>query len=44
MSKSIETREESLKERAMQILNLKYPIQADISDSYKRRTVNIPSR
>jgi hypothetical protein len=38
-NKPIETREESLKERAMQILNLKYPILADISDAYKRRTL-----
>jgi hypothetical protein len=33
----IVTREDSLKERALQILNLKYPIEADIKSSYKRR-------
>ena len=31
------TREDSLKERALQILNLRYPIEADIKSSYKRR-------
>jgi len=33
------TREDSLRERALQILNLKYPIELDIRDSYKRRTL-----
>jgi hypothetical protein len=32
------TREDSLKERALQILNLRYPIESDIKSSYKRRT------
>ena len=31
------TREDSLKERALQILNLKYGIESDIKSSYKRR-------
>lgn len=31
------TREDSLKERALQILNLRYPIEYDIKSSYKRR-------
>jgi len=31
------TREDSLKERALQILNLKYPLESDIKSSYKRR-------
>jgi hypothetical protein len=34
---SIVTREDSLKERALQVLNLKYPIEADIKSSFKRR-------
>jgi hypothetical protein len=33
----IVTREESLKERALQVLNLRYPIEADIKSSFKRR-------
>ncbi len=33
------TKEDSLKERALQILNLKYPLESDIRDSYKRRTL-----
>lgn len=33
------TREDSLKERALQILNIRYPIETDIKDSYKRRTL-----
>jgi len=33
----IVTREDSLKERALEILNLKYPIEDDIKNSYKRR-------
>ena len=33
----IVTREDSLKERALQVLNLKYPIEADIKSSFKRR-------
>jgi len=36
-SKSIVTREDSLKERALQILNIRYPIEDDIKGSYKRR-------
>lgn len=31
------TREDSLKERALQILNLRYPIESDIKSSYKKR-------
>jgi hypothetical protein len=31
------TRDDSLKERALQILNLRYPIEPDIKSSYKRR-------
>jgi hypothetical protein len=31
------TREDSLKERALQILNLRYIIESDIKSSYKRR-------
>lgn len=39
------TKENSLKERALQILNLKYPIEADIKSSYKRRIFeNHPDR
>ena len=34
---SIITREDSLKERALQILNLRYLIESDIKSSYKRR-------
>jgi hypothetical protein len=33
----ITTREDSLKERALQILNLRYPIEPDIKSSYKSR-------
>lgn len=33
----IVTREDSLKERALQILNLRYLIESDIKSSYKRR-------
>ena len=33
------TIEDSLRERALQILNLKYPIELDIKDSHKRRTL-----
>ena len=36
-NRSIITREDSLKERALQILNLRYPIESDIKSSYKRR-------
>jgi hypothetical protein len=42
---SIVSREDSFKERALQILNLKYPIEADIKSSYKRRVFeNHPDR
>jgi hypothetical protein len=37
MTMPIVTREDSLKERALQILNLRYPIESDIKSSYKRR-------
>jgi hypothetical protein len=37
MAKPIVAREDSLKERALQILNLRYPIESDIKSSYKRR-------
>lgn len=37
LNKSIDTRENSLKERALQILNLRYPIESDIKSSYRRR-------
>ncbi len=33
----IVTKEDSLKERALQILNLRYPIESDIKSSYKKR-------
>lgn len=33
----IVTKEDSLKERALQILNLRYPIESDIKRSYKKR-------
>ena len=36
-NKPIITREDSLKERALQILNLKYGIESDVKSSYKRR-------
>ena len=36
-SKRIVTREDSLKERALQILNLRYLIEQDIKASYRRR-------
>jgi hypothetical protein len=36
-NKPIITREDSLKERALQILNLKYVIESDVKSSYKRR-------
>lgn len=36
-SKPIVTREDSLKERALQILNLRYLIEQDIKASYRRR-------
>jgi hypothetical protein len=31
------TKEDSLKERALQILNLKYPLESDIKSSYRNR-------
>jgi DnaJ-class molecular chaperone len=37
MAKPIVAREDYLKERALQILNLRYPIESDIKSSYKRR-------
>jgi hypothetical protein len=36
-NKPIITREDSLKERALQILNLKYGVESDIRSSYRRR-------
>ncbi len=33
----IATREDSFRERALQIFNLKYPLESDIKSSYKRR-------
>ena len=36
-NKPIITREDSLKERAWQILNLKYDIESDIKSSYRKR-------
>lgn len=36
-SKPTDTREDSLKERALQILNLRYLIEEDIKASYRRR-------
>jgi hypothetical protein len=36
-NKPIITREDSLKERALQILNLKYGIESDIKSSYRKR-------
>jgi hypothetical protein len=39
MSSNTVTREDSLKERALKILNLRYPILSDISASYKRRVL-----
>jgi len=41
----IVTREDSLKERALEILNLRYPIESDIKSSYKKRIFeNHPDR
>jgi hypothetical protein len=37
--KSIVTKEDSLKARALQILNLRYLIESDIKSSYKRRII-----
>jgi len=38
-SKPIVTREESLKERALQVLNLSYFIESDLKGSYRRKKV-----
>ncbi len=38
-SNSIVTREESLKERALQVLNLRYLVENDIKGSYRRKIV-----
>lgn len=38
-SNQLINRKDSLRERALQVLNLKYPIESDIKDSYRRRTL-----